>query len=718
VELLQVDERTNYPLTLSVDDLGDGFRLTVHVDESVEAARICGYMERALDGIVTALESAPQTAVHMIDVLPEQERHQVLQEWNATAAENGTEKCIHELFEEQVVRRPGAVALVFEGKELTYGELNCRANQLAHYLRDMGVGAEVRVGISMERSLEPVIGLLGVWKAGGVYVPVDPGYPAERVSYMLEDAQVPVLLTQKHLVDRLPVSWTQVVSVDSRWEEIAKHSEENPEIELDPQNTAYVIYTSGSTGQPKGVVIEHRGLCNMVTAQIGGFGVEVESRILQFASFSFDASVWEFMMALCRGAVLHMPGPGAVLMEETLVGMVAEHGITHVTLPPAVLATLGEEKSLDSVRTLIVAGDTLTEELAEKWIQDRELINAYGPTEATVCATMHRWEKGTGKPPIGRPIANTRVYILDRYGEPAPVGVTGEIFIGGACVARGYLNRPGLTAERFVADPFAPEPGARMYKTGDLGRWLADGNIDFLGRNDLQVKIRGFRIELGEIEARLREHAGVREAVVVARQDDEPGDKRLVAYYTASRASEDEPRQAVSVEELRAHLLTKLPEYMVPSAWVQLEVLPLTPNDKLDRKALPAPAAQSSAGRGYEAPQGEVETQIAGIWAEILRLEQVGRHDNFFELGGHSLLAARLVSRLREAFDVDVPINEIFARPVLSSLAEYVLDKELELYDPDCLSEALRYMDRAPAGNEEGRGKRSSLRHAVDKSRL
>jgi amino acid adenylation domain-containing protein len=709
VDVLLVEERTNYPLTLSVDDLGDGFRLTVLADGSVDAARIRGYMERALAGIVTALESAPQTPVHMIDVLPVQERHQVLQEWNETVAEYEREKCIHELFEEQVARRPKSVAVVFEEKELTYAELNCRANQLAHYLRDMGVGAEVRVGISMERSLEAVIGLLGVWKAGGVYVPVDPGYPAERLSYMLEDAQVPVLLTQEHLVDRLPVSWTQVVSVDSRWQEIAEHSEENPEIELDPQNMAYVIYTSGSTGQPKAVVVEHRGLCNMVKAQIRGFGVEVESRILQFASFSFDASVWEFMMALCRGAVLHMPGPGAVLMEETLAGMLAEHGITHVTLPPAVLATLGEEEGLDSVRTLIVAGDTLTEELAEKWVHGRELINAYGPTETTVCATMHRWENGTGKPPIGRPIANTRVYILDRYGEPAPVGVTGEIYIGGAGVARGYLNRPELTAERFVADPFALEPGARMYKAGDLGRWLADGNIDFLGRNDFQVKIRGFRIELGEVEARLREYAGVREAVVMARED-EPGDKCLVAYYTASQAGEE-----VSVEELRTYLEAKLPEYMVPTKWVQLDALPLTPNGKLDRKALPASPAQSLAGRGYEAPQGELESQIAGIWAEILKVERVGRHDSFFELGGHSLLAVRLASRLREAFDVDVPINDVFARPVLTSLAEYVLDKQLELYDPAFLSEALQYMNRSPVGKEEGR---EQPQPTADKSRL
>jgi acyl-coenzyme A synthetase/AMP-(fatty) acid ligase/acyl carrier protein len=330
------------------------------------------------------------------------------------------------------------------------------------------------------------------------------------------------------------------------------------------------------------------------------------------------------------------------------------------------------------------------------------LHNQYGPTETHVATSLTMTgdpESWPVLPPIGRPIANTQIYILDGAGEPAPVGVTGEIYIGGAGVARGYLNRPELTAERFVADPFAQEPGARMYKTGDLGRWLPDGNIEFLGRNDFQVKIRGFRIELGEIEARLREHAGVREAVVVARQDDnEPGDKRLVAYYTAGEAS-----AAVSVEAMRAHLMATLPEYMVPSGWVQLDALPLTPNGKLDRKALPAPAAQSYAGRGYEEPQGELETQITRIWAEILKLEQVGRQDNFFELGGHSLLAVRLASRLRQAFDVDVPINEVFARPVLSSLAEYVLDKQLELYDPACLSVALEYMDSSPVRNEEGR---------------
>jgi len=340
-----------------------------------------------------------------------------------------------------------------------------------------------------------------------------------------------------------------------------------------------------------------------------------------------------------------------------------------------------------------------------------ELHNLYGPTEATVASTAwtRSGEDELNIIPIGKPIANTRIYILDGAGGPVPVGVTGEIYIGGAGVARGYLNRPELTAERFVADPFAQEPGARMYKTGDLGRWLVDGNIEFLGRNDFQVKIRGFRIELGEVEARLREYAGVREAVVMARED-EPGDKCLVAYYTASQAGEE-----VSVEELRTYLEAKLPEYMVPTKWVQLDALPLTPNGKLDRKALPASPAQSLAGRGYEAPQGELESQIAGIWAEILKVERVGRHDSFFELGGHSLLAVRLASRLREAFDVDVPINDVFARPVLTSLAEYVLDKQLELYDPAFLSEALQYMNRSPVGKEEGR---EQPQPTADKSRL
>src|SRR5262249_17430334 len=404
----------------------------------------------------------------------------------------------------------------------------------------------------------------------------------------------------------------------------------------------------------------------LVAAQTRGLGVEPSSRILQFASFSFDACVFEVVMALCRGACLYFPARGSVPAGESLVETVTRHGITHATLPPAVLAALPEQVELRSVSTLIVAGDAPTSALVKRWGQGRRFINAYGPTEATVWSTQHDCQiEDCDNPPIGRPVANTRIYILNSRLEPAPVGVAGEIYIGSAGIARGYLERPRLTSERFVADPLSPEPGARLYRAGDLGRWRADGTIEFLGRNDFQVKIRGFRIELGEIQARLSEHPGVREAVVLAR-DSGAGDKRLVAYYTEAPVE----GAAVTAEALRTHLISCLPEYMTPAAYVRLESLPLTPNGKLDRKALPEPEAEAYASRGYEAPVGEVETTLARLWAELLRLERVGRRDNFFELGGHSLLATRLVSRLRQALGVEVALADLFVKPVLADFAQ------------------------------------------------
>jgi amino acid adenylation domain-containing protein len=711
IEVLLVEERTNYPLVLSVDDLGDGFRLTVHVDEPVEAARICGYMERALRGLVEALEEAPATPLGMLEVLPEVEREQVLHGWNRTQAEYPKDRCIHELFEEWAERTSEAVVVVYEGATLTYGELNRRANRLAHYLIEMGVKPDERVALCVERSLEMVVALLAVLKAGGAYVPLDPAYPVERLRFMLEDSAPVALLTEAHLRERFANNDALPAVVDvsgdgALWERMPETNLNPAEIGLTPEHLVYVIYTSGSSGTPKGVMLPHRALLNLVHWQ--GDDLADTRKILQFAALGFDVSAQEMLTALCTGKCLVLISTEQRQDAERTLECVRKERIETLFLPFVALHQLAEAGAAAQappapIRDVITAGEQLQLSASIRGLFKSSprcrLHNQYGPTETHVATALTMTGDPEGwpvLPPIGRPIANTRIYILDDAGRPAPVGVAGEIFIAGAGVARGYLNRPELTAERFVADPFADEPGARMYKTGDLGRWQADGNIEFLGRNDFQVKIRGFRIELGEIESRLTEHAGVREAVVIARED-EPGDKRLVAYYTASQSGEE-----VSVEALRAHLAATLPEYMMPAAWVRLEALPLTPNGKLDRKALPAAAAQSYAGRGYEAPEGELESQIAQIWAGILKLEQVGRHDNFFELGGHSLLVVRLASRLREAFDVDVPINEVFARPVLSSFAEYVLDKQLELYDPACLSEALQYMDSSPAENEEG----------------
>ena len=661
-----------FDLTLALQEAGErivgelGYATALYERSTLERYR--EYFLR----LVEAMVADDAQVVDHLRLLRATERHQVLYEWNATEQEYPREKCVHELFEEQVRRSPAATAVVFEEEELSYGELNARANRLAHYLRELGVKPDERVAICVERGFEMIVGLLAVLKAGGGYVPLDPAYPEERLQYMLEDSAPVVLLTQRHLEDRFSGIGDGVPVLDlnasAAWQSFP---ESNPDAEaggLMSSHLAYVIYTSGSTGRPKGVMVEHRGLCNISLTQSRELKVEPGSRILQFASFSFDACAWETLMALCHGAALYLLPQKCVLAGDELIETAARDGITHATLPPTVLAGVSEGANVDSLRVLMVGGEALPGWLAERWGRERRLINAYGPTETTIVATMHRCAaEESGNPPIGRPITNTRVYILDSNREPVPVGMVGEMCIGGAGVARGYLKRPELTAERFVPDPFVKEPGARMYRTGDLARWLADGNIGFLGRNDNQVKIRGFRIELGEIEARLAEHAEVREAVVLAREDT-AGEKRLVAYYTAAGIGEGEAA-SVGAEQLRAHLLAVVPDYMVPAAYVRMEKLPLMPNGKLDRKALPMPEQEAYAVRGYEAPVGEIETKLAEVWAEVLKLEKVGRHDNFFELGGHSLLATRVVSRIREGFHVELPLHSLFQNPTVAGLA-------------------------------------------------
>lgn len=603
-----------------------------------------------------------------IDILSARERHQVMEEWNATEAEYPSDRCIHELFEQRVGKDPDAVAVVCGEVSLSYAELNRRANRLAHYLRELGVGPDSRVAICVDRGWEMIVGLLGVLKSGGAYVPLDPGYPVERLRFMLEDSGPVALLTQGDLAGRFSESAAGLPVLDLHARELPwrRHPEADldaAELGVNSRHLAYIIYTSGSTGRPKGVMIEHRGLCNLVVAQQRELGIQPADRVLQFASFSFDACVWEVLMGLMQGASLHLPRPGTILAGEGLVRLVADSGITHATLPPAVLAGLPEQADLGPLRVLLTAGDVLSGGQAERWRRGRVLINAYGPTETTICATMYRCQAAGANVPIGRPIANTRIYVLNPDRGPVPVGVAGEIYIGGAGVARGYLNRPELTAERFVPDPFVSDPEARMYRSGDRGRWLADGNIEFLGRNDFQVKVRGFRIELGEIEFRLAQYPGVGNAVVIARED-RPGDKRLVAYYTGT--AEGAP---VGAEPLRAHLSDSLPGHMVPAAFVRLESMPLTRNGKIDRKALPAPEGNAYAVGSYEPPQGETELQLARIWADVLGRERVGRHDNFFQLGGHSLLAVQLVTRIRARMGMELLLRSVFEAATLEQMA-------------------------------------------------
>ena len=659
---LRAEERTNYPVTLSVDDLGQGFGLTAQAEAPADPAQLCSLMHTALERLVEALETAPGTPLASVDVLPAGERRRVVAEWNDTDAAPPGEPFVHRVFEARARRAPGSLAVVHGGEALSYAELNARANRLAHHLAERGVGPEVRVAICVERGLEMVVAVLAVLKAGGAYVPLDPSYPAERLRYMLRDSAPAVLLARAPQAERFAELLGQVAVVDLGAPVWLAHPAGDPEPRgLIPDNLAYVIYTSGSTGRPKGVMVAHRNAANLVAAQAESLGLDAASRVLQFAPFSFDAWVFEVAMALCTGASLHIPPGTGVLAGEELERVVEQGRITHVTLPPAVLSSLPEDAEMAPVRTMVLAGDVVPGAAVKRWAPGRTLLNAYGPTETAVWATFHPCAAGAaGNPCIGRPIRNTRLYLLNGAGEPAPAGVAGELYIGGAGVARGYVGRPALTAERFVPDPFSGEPGARLYRTGDVGRWLPDGTLDFMGRNDHQVKVRGFRVEIGEIEARLGEHAAVREAVVLCRED-APGDARLVAYW----AGPDE----VDAAALRRHVARALPEYMVPAAYVRLDEIPLTPSGKVDRRALPAPEGGDLARGGYEAPVGETEAALAGIWTEVLGVERVGRRDNFFELGGHSLLAVRVASRVRQVWGSLVALGDLFSHPTIESLA-------------------------------------------------
>ncbi|WP_323176307.1 non-ribosomal peptide synthetase [Pseudomonas alvandae] len=684
VELLSEQERTNYPFTLSVEDFGHSLGLTTQVVTPFDSNRVCGYMEQALNSLAQTLERSPHRPVRQLNILPASERTLLLKTWNATDASCPDHLCIHHLFEAQVARTPEATALIFEGEVLSYGELNAKANRLAHRLVERGVGPDQRVAICVERSTTMVIGLMAILKSGGAYVPLDPAYPGDRLAYILADTAPVLVLTDAAGRQVLGEALQRYTVLDPN--EILTKADANFQVTgLTPRNLAYLIYTSGSTGQPKGVMIEHRGLIASTLARTTVYKPSFGAVFLLLSSVAFDSSVAGIFGTLTTGGALCLPGRKAVVDPHVISRLLIENKVTSVLLVPSLarlvlpqVAQLGYEQ----LRQVIVAGEVCPAKLVQEVTSAFtavELFNEYGPTEATVWAAVHRCSSDDIDPvPIGFPISNTRIYLLDAHGEPVPLGAVGEMYIGGMGVARGYLNLAKLTDERFLLDPFAGKPGARMYKTGDLARYLPNGNLVFLGRNDDQIKIRGLRIEPGEIAARLTEHPSIREAVVEMQGVDP--DKRLVAYVVAhpevsendafiSRA--DSKAGLPLAGRLRDYLNERLPDYMVPSAFVLIEHLPLTPNGKLDRRALPVPEGEAFAHAAYEVPQGETETILAAIWSGLLGLEQVGRHDNFFALGGHSLMAIHLMQKVR-CYGLECSLSDIFEHPRLANLATQI----------------------------------------------
>jgi amino acid adenylation domain-containing protein len=663
---------SKYDLTLSLQDTPEGIQgffeyATAQFDRDT-IVRLARHFAVFLEGIA----ENPDSLLWQLPLMQTQERERMLVQWNRTEREYEPGRCVHELFEEQVERTPDAVAVTCEGHSLSYRQLNSRANQLARYLGEHGVAPDQPVGICAERSLEMVIGLLGILKSGGAYVPVDPGYPAERVRYMLEDAAPRVVLIQEHLRNRLPQSSAQVIALDTQSSEIVRHRTDNRsarELGLTDHHLAYVIYTSGSTGRPKGAMNEHRGVVNRLRWMQDQYGLGAQDRVLQKTPFSFDISVWEFFWTLMSGASLVMARPQGHKDASYLRQLIDRSGVTTLHFVPAMLQSFLDEIRVGqcpSLRHVVCAGEELAAPLQRRCFEllpQVRLSNLYGPTEAAVDVTAWDCRRGDqqARVPIGRPISNIQVYVLDAHRQPVPVGVAGELYIGGIGVSRGYLRRPGLTAERFVSSPF--DRGRRLYRTGDRARYLADGNLEFLGRIDQQVKIRGFRIEPGEIEMALVCCPGVDQAVVVAREV-APGDRQLVAYVVPSSGATLPP-----IDELRAHLGVSLPDYMVPALFVELDTLPLTPSGKLDRNALPAPQGRLPISDAYVAPRTPTEELLVEIWEEVLQLPRVGVHDNFFELGGHSLLTMKIVAKIHARTRISLPVWTLFQSPSVASLA-------------------------------------------------
>lgn len=659
-------------------------------------------MSRLLTEYPYAPESPPAAPTVPL-TLSETQRRKLLVDWNASTRDYPYHICVHTLFEEQAARTPAATALVFEGRAISYRTLNRRANQLAHDLQAYGAGPDTLIGLAMERSIEQIVGVLGILKAGAAYVPLDPKYPAERLALMLADTQAPLVLTQHHLYERLPADYARTIVIDEH-PETSEADDENPTSAADADSLAYVIYTSGSTGVPKGVLIDHRGLVNHTFAMIESHALQPSDRVLQFSSLGFDASAATLFPALLAGSALVLPvGAPTELVGDQLTRLCEHEQITVLQLPASIwhqwvdTLWLHRQPLQAPIRVLLVGGESPSVEKLRLWARltgrRMKFLNAYGPTEAAITTTLFELpcDEATAATitsiPMGRPLPNKQVYILDPAQQLVPIGSTGEIYIGGIGLARGYLNRPDLTAERFLTVHTLNRSGVRLYRTGDLARYRADGQIEFLGRVDHQIKIRGYRIELGEIESALRQHPQVRDTAVVARED-VPGLPQLVAYIVPQTPGEAALAGGRLDAELSMFLWTKLPAFMIPAQFVPIAALPLNANGKLDRKALPAPGALSQAPQPADRPESPAEIILANIWAQVLGRAHIGSTDNFFALGGHSLAAARAVALAGTMFDRKLPLRMLFEAPTVATFVRAMHNQGESLSVPK--PEALR----------------------------
>jgi amino acid adenylation domain-containing protein len=665
VELQTGTARTDLTLQAG-EDAGGGLKLGFEYNTDLFDEAAIAAMGRHFRTLLEHVVDAPATRLLSIPILDDEERRRLVADWNATATERHETVCVHELVARQARRTPDAVAAVCEGERMTYGSLVARARELATHLRPLGVQPGVRVGLCVERSLDMLVGLLGILEAGGAYVPLDPAFPPERLSFMIEDAACPVLVTQKHLLNVLPTAGARTVALDALGGPPGGESGQPEGRPATGDDLAYVIYTSGSTGRPKGVQISHRALVNLLESMARTPGLASGDVLLAVTTLSFDIAALELYLPLVTGARVVVAKRDSVLDAARLMATLRDEGVTVMQATPSTWRLLRDAGWRgDRGFKIFCGGEALAAELAEALSAGGASVwNLYGPTETTIWSTVHQVRPGESPVPIGRPIANTRVYVLDARGEPVPVGVPGELYIGGAGVAHGYLNRPELTSDRFVPDVFTDDPGARLYRTGDRVRYRRDGALEFLDRLDNQVKVRGFRVELGEIESVLARHPALSLAVVTVRGD-ASGSKRLAAYAVVKGSS------TPSVDTLRAHLATKLPEYMIPSTFTILDALPLTPNGKIDRRRLPEPEIQRSAlSTQFVSPRTEIERTVARVWREALDVPEVGANDNFFDLGGHSLLIVQVHSKLGSLFDHDLSVVEMFQYPTVRALAD------------------------------------------------